>query len=221
MLYLIRTDRQKIINILEINSLKLSLLIDIFIVKRCSNKNNCTKSKFKITLVFQFIFLVILFAWKPSASPDLILFNGKIVTVDRNFLIVEAVAIKKDKIVAVGLNKDIRKLTGKNTKIIDLEGRTVIPGLTDAHAHPESAAVSELHQEIPDVHTIRELLNWIKTQAIKKKQGEWIIFPKLFFTRLKELRQPTLTELDSVAPNNPVFLDGSFGGMINSAAMQA
>ena len=129
-------------------------------------------------------------------------------------------AIKKDKIIAVGSNKEIRKLANKQTKIIDLKGKTVIPGLIDAHAHPESASVSELDQEIPDIHTIGELLNWIKSQAVKKKQGEWIIFPELFFTRLKELRQPSLAELDSVAPYHPVFLNGSYGGMINSTAMR-
>lgn len=162
-----------------------------------------------------------LFAGNPSPSADLILLNGKIVTVDQHFTIAEAVAIKKDKIIAVGSNKEIRKLANKRTKIIDLEGRTVIPGLIDAHAHPESASLSELEEEIPDVHTIGELLNWIKSQTIRKKQGEWIIFPKLFFTRLKESRQPSLNELDSVAPDHPVFLNGSYGGMINSAAMRA
>jgi predicted amidohydrolase YtcJ len=173
-----------------------------------------------MSLAFQFIFGLFLFPGKPPASADLILLNGKIVTVDQNFTIAEAVAINKDKIIAVGSNKEIRKLANKQTKIIDLGGKTVIPGLIDAHAHPEPASVSELDQEIPDVDTIGELLNWIKSQAIKKKQGEWIIFPKLFFTRLKELRQPLLAELDSVAPYHPVFLNGSYGGMINSAAMR-
>jgi len=160
-----------------------------------------------------------LFTGKPT-SADLILLNGKIVTVDKNFTIVKAVAISKNKIIAVGSNKEIRKLANKKTKIIDLGGRTVIPGLIDAHCHPEAASVSELDEEIADVHTIAELLESIKIQTQKKKQGEWIIFPKLFFTRLKELRPPSLAELDSVAPHHPVFLNGSYGGMINSEAMR-
>ena len=166
----------------------------------------------------QSIFALFLFANNPSSSADLILLNGNIVTVDENFNIAEAVAIKKDKIIAVGSNKEVRKFADTQTKIIDLKGKTVIPGLIDAHAHPELASVSELDQDIPDIHTIAELLNWVKSEAIKKKQGEWIIFPRLFFTRLKELRQPLLAELDSVAPYHPVFLNGSYGGMINSAA---
>ena len=111
-----------------------------------------------MSLAFQFIFALFLFTGNPPPSADLILLNGKIITVDKNFTIAEAVAINKDKIIAVGSNKEIRKLANKQTKIIDLEGKTVIPGLIDAHAHPELASVSELDQEIPDVHTIGELL---------------------------------------------------------------
>ncbi len=150
----------------------------------------------------------------------MIIINGKILTVDKHFTIVEALAIKEDKIIAVGSNHEIRKLADRNSKIIDAAGKTVIPGIIDAHLHPEKASLSEIEETIPDVHSISELLNWIKDQTSIKQEGEWIIFPKMFFTRLIDLRQPTLSELDSVAPNHPVFLNGSFGGMINSAAMQ-
>ena len=155
-----------------------------------------------------------------SYHPDLILMNGKIITVDQNFTIAEAVAIEKDKIVAVGSDAEIRNLAVSSTKTIDLQRKVVIPGLIDAHLHPESASVSELDREIPDLHSIDDLLEWIKNQAVVLNHGEWIIHPKLFFTRLNELRQPTLAELDRVAPDNPVFLNGSFGGMINTAAMK-
>jgi predicted amidohydrolase YtcJ len=130
------------------------------------------------------------------------------------------VAIKEDKIIAVGSNSDIRKLADRQSEIIDAKGKTVIPGLNDAHLHPEMASLSEIEETIPDVHTISELLEWINSQAKSKPEGEWIIFPKMFFTRLIDLRQPRLSELDSVAPLHPVFLNGSYGGMINSAAMK-
>jgi predicted amidohydrolase YtcJ len=164
-------------------------------------------------------FIMSVLSGQSSVTADMILFNGKIVTVNNNFSINTAVAIKGDKILATGSDADIKKLAGKNTELIDLKGKTAVPGLIDAHAHPESASVSELSQEIPDVHSIDELLSWVRAQAQQKKQGEWIIHPKLFFTRLKELRQPTLAELDSAAPRNPVFLNGSYGGMVNSFAM--
>ncbi len=152
---------------------------------------------------------------------DMILINGKIITVDQHFTVVEAVAISSDLIVATGTNKKIRRLADKNTKVIDLNGKTVVPGLIESHCHPEQASLSELEGEIPDIHNIEQLLTWLKGQTEIKEKGEWIILPKLFFTRLIELRQPSLSELDSVAPNHPVFLNGSYGGMINSAAMKA
>jgi predicted amidohydrolase YtcJ len=152
---------------------------------------------------------------------DMILINGKVVTVDHLFTIAEAVAVSSGKILATGTSKKIGRMAGPETKIIDLKGKTVIPGIIDSHLHPESASTSELEEEIPDIHTIKELLTWIKEQTVKKEKGAWIIHPKLFFTRLLELRQPSLHELDSVAPVHPVFLNGSFGGMINSAAMKA
>lgn len=176
------------------------------------------KVYFKTLLIFLYCLSVT--GCNTKNSPDMLLINGKIITADKNFSIAEAVAVKGDRIAAVGSNREILRLSGKETKVIDLKGRTVIPGLIDAHLHPESAALSELHSEIPDLHTVGELLTWIRSQAEGKKDGEWIIHPKLFYTRLEELHSPTLEELDEAAPQNPVFLNGSFGGMINSAAMK-
>ncbi len=178
------------------------------------------KRKLVLFLVFQYILITMSFAQVPS-DIDLILVNGKIITVDHHFSIVQAVAIRQDRIVAVGSTNEIRKFANSRTTIIDLGGRTVVPGIIDFHAHPEAASVSELDEEIPDVHSIQDVLGWIRRQAQAKKPGEWIKYPKLFFTRLQELRQPSLAELDSVAPHNPVFLNGSYGGMINTAAMQS
>jgi predicted amidohydrolase YtcJ len=166
-----------------------------------------------ITIIFQS-------SCKSMKHADLVLINGKIITVNKEFTICEGVAISGNKILATGTNIEMGKLSGRKTRIIDLHGKSVIPGLIDAHLHPESASLSELGEEIPDVHTMDQLLKWIGNQTAMKPSGNWIVFPKFFPTRLIEMRQPTLTELDSVAPENPVFLNGSFGGMINSRAMQ-
>ncbi len=170
------------------------------------------------------LILLIIIITQPGCNSmkyaDLILLNGKIVTVNKEFAICEGVAISDNKIMAAGTNGEMRKLSGNKTQIVDLKGRTVIPGLIDSHLHPESASVSELETEIPDVHTIEQLLNWIRSSAINSGSGSWVILQKFFPTRLIEMRQPTLAELDSVAPDHPVFLNGSFGGMINSKAMQ-
>src|SRR5689334_9523914 len=101
------------------------------------------KRKIRTLLTLLFIPLLHLFAQHSLTPADLILFNGKIITVDRNFTIAAAIAIKKDKILAVGTNKEIKKLSGHNTKIIDLGGKTVVPGLIDFHTHLDVAAVSE------------------------------------------------------------------------------
>lgn len=176
----------------------------------------------KNTIPVIFIFVMILnnYSCKPVTYADIILINGKVVTVNNNFTIAEALAISADTILAVGTTDLILKLSGDKTRKIDLEGKTVIPGLIDSHLHPESASISELYDEIPDVKTINQLLDWIRNQVSKKPNGEWIIMPKFFSTRLIEMRQPDLDELDQAAPSNPVFLNGSFGGMINSAAMK-
>jgi len=176
--------------------------------------------KIQITLFYTIFALIINHSCKPVVQSDMSLINGKVITVDSRFTIEEAVAIKGDTILAVGTTGEINKFTGNKTQIIDLKGQTVIPGLIDSHLHPEPASLSEIDEEIPDVHTIDQLLEWIRNESSLKKNGEWIIFPKFFSTRLTEMRQPSLKELDVSAPENPVFLNGSFGGMINSEAMR-
>ena len=165
-------------------------------------------------------FAIIFTACKTNHPADLILLNGKIITVDQNFSIAEAVAVSEDMIIAVGSSSKIKKYANENTKVIDLEGKTVIPGINESHLHPEMAYLSEIEEEIPDVHTIEQLLDWIKHQTTIKEKGQWIIFPKCFSTRFIELRSPTLEEMDEAAPFHPVFLDGTYGGVINSAAMK-
>ncbi|MEO5603290.1 MAG: amidohydrolase [Cyclobacteriaceae bacterium] len=151
---------------------------------------------------------------------DIILLSGKIITMDKTLSIAEAIAITDGKLMAVGDDNDILRLRGDSTKVIKLQGHAVIPGLIENHAHPVSASVSEFSEKIPDVHTIRDLLQWIHTEAVKKEDNQWIIHPKLFVTRLGDMRQLTKQELDSVAPHNPVFLNGSYGGFINSKAFE-
>ncbi|MBK8503703.1 MAG: amidohydrolase [Saprospiraceae bacterium] len=150
---------------------------------------------------------------------DLILYNGKIISVDQDHTISEALAIKNGKFLSVGSNQEIKKLF-RATQSIDLQGLSVIPGIIEGHVHPIPASISEHFEEIPDVKTIAELLSWVQLQVQEKPQGSWIIHPKFFATRLQEMRQPTIVELDSVAPDHPVFLDGSYGGMVNSAALR-
>src|SRR6202165_212087 len=81
-----------------------------------------------------------------QSAPDLVLSNGKIVTVDERFRIAQAVAIRGGRIAAVGSNQEIAQLAGRNTRVIDLRGRTVIPGLIDNHMHLLRAATTWLRE---------------------------------------------------------------------------
>ena len=152
---------------------------------------------------------------------DTIYINGKILTVDKEFTVAEALAITGNLFTSVGKNENILCLAGDKTKIIDLHGDMVIPGLNDSHLHPTMAAVSELKNIIPNISTKDQLLYWISEEVSTKDPGQWIIHPKLFITRTKERHYPSLKELDEISPNNPVFLNGSYSGMVNTYALQS
>lgn len=149
-----------------------------------------------------------------------IYFNGKILTIDRKSSVQQAMCVEGDKFLSVGTNENVLKIANENTQKVDLFGKTVIPGINEGHAHPLMAGLSEMIEKIPNPRTIRELLEWIKFKASETPSGSWIIHPRCFATRLIECRFPTLREMDAVAPNHPVFLNGSFGGAVNSVALK-
>lgn len=157
---------------------------------------------------------------RKGPAADIIYYNGKILTVDAGFTIAEAVAVSGDKFSAVGSNEAVLSIALKDTQLVNLKGRTVIPGLNDSHLHPTMASLSELNGEIPDIHSKDELLFWIKREADIKVNGEWIVHPKLFITRTRGMRYPSIDELDEAAPGNPVFLNGTYSGMVNTFALK-
>src|SRR5687768_9267285 len=106
--------------------------------------------------------------------PILILHNGKIATVDKDFRIAEAIAIRDDKILAVGSNDEVLKLKEDKTAVIDLGGKLVLPGLIDSHVHPGSAAMHEFSHPIPEMETIEDVLAYIKSRAEAQEPGTWI-----------------------------------------------
>jgi hypothetical protein len=156
----------------------------------------------------------------PAADADLILYNGKIVTVDPNFSIRQAVAIKNGRIAAVGANHAILKAErGPSTRVIDLGGRTVLPGLIDSHLHPLEAGLSEFREPLPPLDSFAAIQDYIRAQARKTPKGQWIIVPRTFPTRLKELRMPTREVLD-VATEHPVLFDASYVVVVNTLALK-
>ncbi|WP_425409813.1 amidohydrolase [Hyphococcus sp.] len=140
----------------------------------------------------------------PSEIADKIFFNGKIVTMDDEFSIVSALAVKDGRVAAVGNDETIRAMSGARTERIDLAGRMMLPGLIDSHMHPNQAAVSEIDHSIPDMASIDDVLAYVRARAAVLPDGEWIWVRTVHPDRLKERRYPTRAELDAAAPNHPV-----------------
>ncbi len=153
-------------------------------------------------------------------TPDHIYYNGKILTVDKNCSIQQAFAVSGDRFLFAGSDEDILGLAGSGTERVNLQNRTVVPGLADGHCHPSRASLTELEEEIPVPRSVQELLGWVREQVLQKPAGEWIVVPRIFGTRLKEFRLPSKSELDAVATCHPVFLNSSFGGVVNSAGLK-
>ncbi len=155
-----------------------------------------------------------LYADEPA---DLVLHHGKIVTVDPQFRIVEAAAIRGERILAVGGNDEIRKLAGPNTRQVDLQGKTVLPGLIDSHAHPDMASVYEFDHPVPEMETIADVLRYYKSRAAVVPEGQWLSLEQVFITRLRDQRYPTRQELDEAAPRHPIAYRTGPDAVLNSA----
>ena len=144
-----------------------------------------------------------------QAPADLILSNGKIITVDDQFSIAQAVAVRGDRIVAVGSNADINKLAGPNTRRIDLRGKAVVPGMIDNHAHfQEEGEYWTLETRLDGVETRKQALEKLVAHAKAKGPGQWVYTlggwsPDQFTDNKKPF---TRDELDQFLPNNPVLL---------------
>ncbi len=151
---------------------------------------------------------------------DLVLVGGKIITVDASFSIHRAMAVKGDRILAVGSDADIARYQGAQTQVIELGGRVVMPGLIDSHLHATSAAMTEFDHPIPQMETIAEVLDYIQSRVRALPAGQWIWVSQVFLTRLKEARYPTRAELDAVAPRHPVVFQTGPDASVNSLALE-
>lgn len=165
--------------------------------------------------------LTLLAAAAPAnAQPEMIVHHGKIVTVDAEFRLAEAMAIEDGRIVAVGSNGDVLRLAGPKTRKIDLQGKTVLPGLIDSHVHATGAAMYEFDHPVPEMDTIADVLRYIQSRAQAAEEGTWIVVRQVFITRLRDQRYPTRKELDLVAPNHPVVFSTGPDASLNSLALK-
>ena len=169
--------------------------------------------------------LVVSIAVPASAqAPDTILINGKIITLDSRSTVAMGLAVTDGRITATGSTNDVRKLAGPSTRVIDLRGRTVIPGLIDSHLHAIRAALS-FSTEVNWIgaRSIEEGLGRIRAAARVMKPGSWLIVAGGWnVQQFEEDRRPTQAELTAVAPNNPVYVQLGYGwAMLNPLAHKA
>jgi predicted amidohydrolase YtcJ len=153
---------------------------------------------------------------------DLVLIGGNVLTMDSSQPSAEAVAVKKDRIVRVGTNEDINPWIGKTTKIVNLQGRTVVPGFIDCHIHVGDFGKFLMWIDLSDVHSIKEMQERIRKRVQKIPEGRWIIGKGWDQSRFCEKRYPNSQDLDEVSPDNPVILYHQFGRVciVNSKALE-
>lgn len=157
-----------------------------------------------------------------SLVADTIFVNGRVVTMDATDTVTQAVAVKDDWIMATGTDEAIRLLNGPQTNLIDLAGRTMTPGLIDAHVHAQLMGhYSRMVPFVePDVDSIRDMKRKLTEVVAHKGKGEWI-WGRCVFQNLSDKRMPTRQELDEVSPDNPVWIMHQTGhaGVANSLAL--
>lgn len=163
------------------------------------------------------------FSAPPQSPADLVLINGKIITVDPGDRVAEAVAVRGGRIVAVGTNAEVQALAGGRTQVVDLHGRTATPGLIDIHVH-FTAAASLYTVELgdPAITKIGDVLERVRADVARRKPGEWVRGRGWDEGKLAERRYITAADLDKVSPDNPVWLTHTMGhyGVGNSRALR-
>jgi predicted amidohydrolase YtcJ len=162
-------------------------------------------------------------AAQAALPPQLILFHGRILTVNAQDSIVEALAIRDGKIIALGTDQEMLRLADPATKRIDLHGRTATPGLIDSHAHIAEGGVDELyHVHLSDASSVAEVVRRVREGIAALKPGEWLQGDGWDEGKLAERRYVTAADLDGVSPRNPVWLTHTTGhyGVANSAALR-
>jgi predicted amidohydrolase YtcJ len=155
---------------------------------------------------------------------DLVLVNGRIVTVDPELNVAQAVAVKDGRILAVGSNDEIKALRGSSTEVIDLDGKMALPGLIDSHLHMVGTGemLTKINCRTPPMKSIADIVAAIKKKVEEAKPGEWILGRGWDQAKLSEHRNPTRWDLDEVSLENPVWLTRTCGhvSVCNSKALE-
>ncbi len=162
---------------------------------------------------------------RAEARPaEMILVNGKIITLNPQSLIAQAVAIEQGRVVAVGTNEQIRAYAGPATRVIDLRGRTVIPGLVDSHIHAIRQGLTwndELHWQT--VTSLAQGLKMIRARAARTPPGTWVVVAGGWHeSQFAENRKPKPDDLDAISSDHPIWVQYLYNeAMMNRTAMKA
>jgi len=161
-------------------------------------------------------------SYSPVDSADLVFKNGNIYTANEGMPRAQAVAVKGDRIVFVGSNDAVQKLVGKDTRVVDLHGNTVLPGITDAHHHLSGVGFREMTLNLEGITNLQDFLAKVKARVDQAKPGEWVTGRGWIETHWQPPVFPTRQDLDRVAPNNPLVLTRADGhaSVVNSAALK-
>jgi predicted amidohydrolase YtcJ len=167
-------------------------------------------------------------AQAPARIADLVLRGGKIVTVDETRLVVEAIAVTGDTIVAIGPNAEIQRLVGPATRVIDLKGALAIPGLIDAHAHFTGVGEAARNLKLGTAKNWDDIVRMVGDAAKTARPGEWILGRGWHQEKWTPGPSPNVEgfplheALSRVSPNNPVWLTHASGhaGFANALAMK-
>src|SRR6266404_9025472 len=157
-----------------------------------------------------------------AETADTLFLNGNVYTVNEKQPHAEAVAIKTDRVAFVGSNTEAEKFRGENTRIIDLHGRAVFPGFTDSHCHIFGIGEREMNLNLEGTNTLEDFLAKVQERVAKTEPGKWVTGRGWIETFWKPPQFPTRTDLDKIAPANPVFLTRVDGhaAVANSAALK-
>jgi predicted amidohydrolase YtcJ len=175
-----------------------------------------------IALILMMLALCIPGAQSSAETADIVFKNGNIYTVNDRQPRAQAIAVKSGKIIFVGSNADAAAYEGKATRVVDLRGRTVVPGLTDSHYHLSGVGAREMNLNLEGITSLQDFLAKVKERVDRAKPGEWVTGRGWIETFWKPPVFPTRWDLDKVSPDNPVLLtraDGH-GSVANSAALK-
>ena len=157
-----------------------------------------------------------------AEAVDLIVVNGNIYTANEKQPRAEAFAVKDQRIAFVGSTADVQKLGSAKTRVIDLGGKTVVPGLTDSHCHIFGIGEREMRLNLEGTNSLRDFLAKVKERVAQTEKGKWITGRGWIETFWKPPQFPSRQDLDKIAPDNPVFLTRADGhaSVVNSAALK-